>query len=210
MYAARAVTLPTIAELVGQRVREIRKRAGRSQGELADAARGVDLDWTRASVAALETGRRGLSVEEFLLLPFALRALDGQAHSLAELLQGPKVTRTPRGDIPTSFLRTLLRGGDTASISRRARTGPRAPRDVIADEAAREAERHAAKVLGVPAERIVRAAHARFGRGLTEEREDRLRVLPWVSDRQAARGHITRALLEALRKDLERQEADDG
>lgn len=202
---------PTIAELVGQRVRDIRQKSGRSQDELAQAARRVGLDWTRAAVAGLETGRRGLSVEEFLLLPLALREVDGQDHALAELLQGGgRMVRTERGGVSAGFLRRVVSGGDTAAMPRRQRLGRHPTEDVIADEAVREAERHAAKVLGVSPEEVARAAHARWGWGLTEQRDIRMVKAPSKGSPRAVRGHVTRELLEELRADLKRGEDDDG
>lgn len=42
------------------------------QDEIAFFARKVGLQWSRATVAAIETGRRQLSLEEFLILPYVL------------------------------------------------------------------------------------------------------------------------------------------
>ncbi len=57
---------------LGRRLRAIREQQGKFQDEGATVARGFGFRWSRATVAALETGRRHLSVEEFLLLPSVL------------------------------------------------------------------------------------------------------------------------------------------
>jgi transcriptional regulator with XRE-family HTH domain len=207
-----AVDNSGVGAVIGRRIREIRERAGRSQDEVASAARRAGLDWTRAAVASLETGRRGLSAEELLLLPLTLRLLDEEDHTLAELLEGaPKVIRLSSGrEVGGPFLRRLLEGEATATnVSGRemARGLHSADPEGIAYMAAREAERHAAKQLEVTAEAVVGAAMNRWRRGLTEERERRVdeeragRPLP-LRSLQSIRGHVTRTLIEELRQSM--------
>ncbi len=210
---------PTIPALVGRRVRELREETGRSQDQLADAARRAGLDWTRASVASLETGRRGLSAEEFLLLPLALRFLDERDHTLAELLEGAyKIARPTGGTAVTSFLRSLVNGGDTAAVGAVHRqiaggVGIRASIERGVDYmAAREAERHIARALKVTPEQVVRASWERWRHGLTEERETRVAKRagenPSPRSLQAIRGHVTRELIDELRTMIEKGEGN--
>jgi transcriptional regulator with XRE-family HTH domain len=58
---------------IGTRLRTLREQYGARQDEVATAARQWGLQWTRATVAAIEIGRRQLSVQEFLLLPYVLK-----------------------------------------------------------------------------------------------------------------------------------------
>lgn len=58
--------------VVGARLREMRTQAGLRQDDVAAAARHFGLRWTRATVAAVETGGRELTVSELLLLPRVL------------------------------------------------------------------------------------------------------------------------------------------
>lgn len=64
-------TTPLLVAL-GERLRELREVQQKRQGDMAAAARKCGLRWTQATVAAVETGRRRLSIEELLLLPFIL------------------------------------------------------------------------------------------------------------------------------------------
>jgi hypothetical protein len=212
---------PTLATLVGRQVRQIRVASDRSQDELASAARRAGLDWTRAAVAALETGRRGLSAEELLLLPLALTFLDEKEHTLAELIpDSQRIVRPTGAPAGTKFLRHLARGGDARAAGARERqiaqgvgikaSGERP--EVLAYMAAREAEQHAARVLGVSPEDVARAAWRRWRRGLTEERERRVELRS-QSDAspgslRVIRGHVGRDLLDELRGSLEGGEND--
>jgi hypothetical protein len=63
-------------QAIGQRLREFRELNGRRQDEIAGAAREWGLPWTRATIAAIELGRRKIAIEEFLLLPTVLRSLN--------------------------------------------------------------------------------------------------------------------------------------
>jgi transcriptional regulator with XRE-family HTH domain len=143
-----------VAQLVGDQVKALREAAGRSQDELADAARRAGLDWTRAAVASLETRRRGLSAEELLLLPVALSFLDGKDHTLRELLEGSLDVTLPTGQpVKTAALRRWVEEGYDVNVVERQIAGGVgiAPsgqgREVVAYMAAREAERHVAKRL---------------------------------------------------------------
>lgn len=63
-----------LASSIGARLRALREQHGALQDEVAASARQWGLSsWTRATVAAIETGRRQLSIEEFLLVPYVLR-----------------------------------------------------------------------------------------------------------------------------------------
>lgn len=204
-----------VPEVIGRRVRAMREETGRSQDDLADAARRAGLDWTRASVASLETGRRGLSAEELILLPLALHYLDGRSHTIAELLEGgPNQVGLPTAAHGTAFLRRLLSGGDAAEANAFERQmsetgwGDQSDKDFVTYMAAREAERHVARALGLRAETVAVKALRRWNRGLTEEREARVqeRAAKDASSRsvQAVRGHVTRELIQELRDERKR------
>lgn len=67
-----------VSRHVGQRLAELRAEAGRRQEDVAAAARRLGMDWTRATVAAVETGRRQLGLDEFLVLPLVLHEALGR------------------------------------------------------------------------------------------------------------------------------------
>lgn len=63
----------TLPQLIGSQIRRIRESSQTLQEQIAQTARErFGLEWTQATVAAIETGKRNLSVEEFLLLPMIL------------------------------------------------------------------------------------------------------------------------------------------
>src|SRR5260370_20679819 len=115
-----ADTAPGLATLLGQRLRALREGGGKRQEDLAAAARGHGLAWSRATVAAIETGRRQLSVGELFLLPAALNKLTGAERPasggllVADLLPergGQWVALTPRTSVRVRSLPALLGPG---------------------------------------------------------------------------------------------------
>ena len=63
-------------QAVGAQIRKLREQRGVRQEIVALMARRWGLPWTSATVAQMETGRRHLTAEEWLLLPAVLtRAL---------------------------------------------------------------------------------------------------------------------------------------
>src|SRR6266851_1951542 len=110
-------TPPALATLLGQRLRALREGASKRQDDLARTARGCGVSWSRATVAAIETGRRQLSVGELFLLPAVLNRLTGAEVLasgnllVADLLpeRGDQwVTLTPRASVRVRSLRALL------------------------------------------------------------------------------------------------------
>lgn len=113
-----------VSRRIGRRVAELRHQTGRLQEDVARAARLFALGWTRATVAALETGRREVTLSEFFLLPQVLHVSCDVDLLLADLVPGPDLTPfeelrrsepdimlTPRFDVSASSLRASLRGG---------------------------------------------------------------------------------------------------
>ena len=83
---------PPLPKFLSQRFRDLRKAAGERQEETAERARSMGLRWSRATVAGIESGRRKLSTEEFLLLPFVLNVelsdLFPETHERIQLTPG--------------------------------------------------------------------------------------------------------------------------
>lgn len=84
----------TEAEVIGQRVRDARKRLGLSQVALADR-----LPMEEATVRAIESGRRGLSISSLFRLAKALHLSPG------DLLED----RRDRRDVDETELVSLFR-----------------------------------------------------------------------------------------------------
>jgi transcriptional regulator with XRE-family HTH domain len=61
-----------LSSVIGRELRTLREAGGVRQEQLAAEARRFGLPWTRATVAAIELGRRQLFVGELLLLPLLL------------------------------------------------------------------------------------------------------------------------------------------
>jgi transcriptional regulator with XRE-family HTH domain len=210
-------------EVIGQRMRAIREEHGERQDEVAAVARDYGLNWTRATVAAIETGRREVSVAELLALPHILGVPVWDLFPTdATVRVGPDSTMTGAGaratfagsdvtfaDFDTPAGRAIARGFRSlarhpdrlkAAIETGRRVWPQASaRDVL--EARRDAEgevdRRAADRLGVDARALALAARRKWGHGLTAERDRR------TPAGVTSTGHITRALLAELRPLLE-------
>jgi transcriptional regulator with XRE-family HTH domain len=105
--------------VIGERIRELREGSQKRQGDIAAAARHCGLRWTQATVAAIEIGRRRLSVEEFLFLPFILKEAgvhgrqDGEIRlfELADLFpQDGIILLAPDSRVSTRGIRDVLQG----------------------------------------------------------------------------------------------------
>lgn len=182
-------------------MRHLRIKAGRSQDELAAAAQECGLDWTRASVASLEVGRRGLTAAELLLLPTVLWTLTGEPVRPTDLVEPDReepIALTPQHSVGASTVRALL-GGQPHRLT----LVPTLPQ--------RDAVQRAARKLGVTAERLEAAASRRWGRGLLAERDARMaaRTEP-AGDERAVRGHVTRQLLTELAEELGTDDEMEG
>ncbi|MCT7353624.1 hypothetical protein N4P33_15790 [Streptomyces sp. 15-116A] len=188
--------------------------------DIARKARLFGLPWHRPTVGQIEQGKRGVSAPELLLLPLIYST------PLRDLLPGPGETTWLTDEIAVEGreLRRLLdegyNPGETpapgpwhyAGIVRKARQVRQVLRGRYEElpwgaESAYvaspdEAETKAAKRLDTTPEYVAYTARELWGRGLTEERDARLaeRPDPPTTPRalQAARGHITRALLDEL------------
>jgi transcriptional regulator with XRE-family HTH domain len=251
----------SLSAAVGARVRGLREGRGLRQEDIARAARVFGVEWTRATVAALETGRRQLTPEELILIPRVLLLAgartvpDGQPVSLPDLLGEAWITLTPAASARAGAIRSILRGDHAIApqdwqaprlraekkrrdtrllVTLKQMTGkleeataawtlmfPEAqPRSIpvgsfiapaieiqkAVGDARTDAAQKAARVLRVRPIVVAVAAQKLWGRGLEEERDQRITAEgPDASARrlQARRGHVTRALLSELRPVVE-------
>lgn len=202
--------------VVGANVRRIRERLGATQDELAQFLR--DRGWNDASgvmLVDLERGARKVGLAEVFVLADALNVPvvqllenDGMLRitssgGVADSSRGLAERFTHRVDWPKNpatweELQRLRRLGQfSAGLSA-------GTRHSIGDETRREAERYAARRLGLTAEQVVRRSYALWGQTLSEERDARVaaRVEGDATPRQRAvlRGHVTRGLLAELQK----------
>jgi transcriptional regulator with XRE-family HTH domain len=214
----------SLRDVLAAGLKEARQRQGLRQEDAAARVQGVGLaSWIRGTVAQAEVGARKFSIEEVLLLALAYET------SLAGLIAGNDadvVELTPDVRLPVGTVRALLSGqspGELPTVSRNSgeATGTgRFPcplaganrfgigeRGLLARSAGAtsEADRHAARKLGVAPDVVAETAQRLWGRSLSEERDYRLvDTSPDLSARrkQALRGHVTRQLLTELEREL--------
>lgn len=219
-----AVVPESLAAALGRRVAELRSSAGSRQEDVVKAARQLGLPWAQSSVVDLERGRRRLSAEELVLLPAVMTEALRRPVSLTDLLAVDAVVDIGRARMSTAAVSALLAGRPAGDIDvmgsedeaiEAVATARQHLADVIKLGAgdmyeaegtalvreAGGAERKAARQLGLPLATVAIAAHQRWGRSLTDEREFRLGQASADDARtvQARRGHVTRTLLGELR-----------
>jgi transcriptional regulator with XRE-family HTH domain len=193
----------TIHELLAHRLTSVRKDVGLRQEDVANRAQDLGLQWARATVAQLETGRRELAVDEYLALPAiygcTLEEFLGSGQRLVQLLPGLTVSRSELTR-PTVGRRSSLRaasvGGPTPSGTARASVSS----GLVSDSEMKAAR----KIFGGPhaATRLTDEAQRLWGRSLVAEREARVAEIASTDTSgrtlQALRGHVTRGLLADL------------
>lgn len=217
---------------VGLGVQALRTAAGLTQDELARKVREAGGDWDQAAVARLEGGRRGVSPEQLLILGSALevelwRLIGGRDNDWIRLSPtarqrtrairaaygGQAVGTIPAGDFDDPGTRSVRKFfGDRQELLRRvAAVWPEAtrPQGHAVVDAVGDAERKAARRLGVDPVVLSAAAYRTWGRSFAEHRDAAAAELGAGSRRslQAVRGHVTRQLLAELAPILD-QEAD--
>lgn len=171
-------------EQLCKRLRAARERSGRRQEDVADDMRSLGYQWTKATVASVELGRRCVDREELHTLALVLDT------SLLELEDFDFAS--PGGAVIT---REMMRASTTGE----------SPDDqtwliIPAKDWPNDAEIKASARLGITTERLQKLASLVWGRSLSEERERRLGDVDDLPRRtvQARRGHITRQLLAEL------------
>ena len=167
-------------KLVGDRMREWRRGAGLRQDDVARAAREVGLSWLRDTVAAIERGSRMVRVDEFLMLSL--------------FINGPFAVRLDaRDEGVQGFLDEVTRG--TTYVERSL-------------YGLGDADRKAARRLGVPLIEVAIFSKDLWGRPLSAERDarvvGRLGEFPSKRSLQAHRGHVTRELSGELGAHLDK------
>lgn len=205
-------------------LKRIREASGRRQDDVAAEARRLGLTWTRSTVAALETGRRELKIEELVALPVILGSALGKPVTALDLYAcGDAISLTPAVALSTQELARAL-SGQRVSVrwlvdeERQRLIDEELPElaDILSgfDDATveralvagrGEAEAKAAGSLGVLPGLVGAVAVHLWGRSLSDERDARAGSDGDARSLQARRGHATRALLAELRDELARR-----
>lgn len=201
-------------------VRARREALGRTQDDLASAGRALGFPWTAAIVAAMETRKREIHLEELVALLSILDAplpaiLPDETFTLSEsaVVSGRSLVWGLGGEIAPVVTR---QGGPTFMQWFADRyVKPYWPNvsqkqvEAIVEAAHADAECHASERLGIDAYAVATLAFKAWGRSLTEERDARVaeQAQEGTSPRtlQALRGHVTRGLLNDLRLEIVRR-----
>jgi transcriptional regulator with XRE-family HTH domain len=183
----------TLEQAIGGEIRRRREDAGARQEALAFAAQGFGLNWTQPTVAAIENGRRALSLGEAGLL--------GMIATFAGL--SPRLRLLDF--IPDTDEQVIVAPGHEAQLKKirwlygtlDEQEGIRGDHQAVRVEPIiTEADRKAARALRVNPETVRWAAFQLWGHGLVEER-DRLVADPAATAQK--RGRVTRGLVARLR-----------
>ncbi len=199
-------TRRTLEQAIGGELKRLREASGVRQDTIAYVAQKFYFNWTQATVAAIEAGRRSLSFAEFGFLPKICQEAGIDPGVLGRVVDvfpntSEQVIVAPGLEMPLRIVRSLY-----GSEEEQGAAGRYAFREK--HHVATEAERKAAHVLGVPPDVVLRAAVDRWGCGLGDERDRRIGPrAETLSPRslQAVRGRITRKLVSELRPRIKRR-----
>jgi hypothetical protein len=188
----------TLQRVIGENFKRL--RGNRNQEEVADLARRLGLKWTQSTVAAIEAGKRVLSIEEHLLLDFEFPARElwtRPAHvGTVWVGESSMYDAMVFDDLVACFFRKTNKTKPTAFRQRPDR----------ADIAARrKVDRNVAATLAINPQEVSSRALAMWGHGFAEERDLRLRKAgPDAGKGQRMRlAWITRRMTDELKAQME-------
>jgi hypothetical protein len=216
----------TTTQVIGANMRRIRESHAKVLHDFATAARDLGLTWDASAVSRIETGRRGLDLEEFLALPYVMTLALNKTVSLVDLLhmdweeEGAHLTNYGMTTHLLPVLAMLAEPWIDFVKPEYLRTAGETIRKHLEEEkrraqAAREPdeERHGlreleavADELGVKRQELWKAYQelwGEFSTSLAREREKRLLEsgadLSKPTSVRTLRGHYTRQLMTELR-----------
>jgi transcriptional regulator with XRE-family HTH domain len=199
----------TVERAIGREIGRRREAAKITQSEVAMYARQLFLPWTRATIAAIELGRKELTLAELAVMLLVLKeaGISSTRLSLGDLIppDDRPVHLWPGVQLSLRDARTLLLGGDDTREIRPVNVGV----DIRDFQACDPTEQKAAATLRVPPRAIVDAAYDLWDHSLSRERLQRLQgssAASGATERrlQALKGHVTRQLLDELRPRLKK------
>jgi hypothetical protein len=209
----------TIELALAEGLRRLRMKAKIGQERVAAQARTLGILWAHSTVAAIEGGRRALTIGEQRLLPRILFDSDivGEDFTLEQLI--PNRGSTPIALAPgVTVTARQLKHPNVPST----RILPKITVDLKDIQAINDMEQKAALRLGISARALVDLSYRRFGHTLSRERSLRMRDHPKhpfrgaplmatpkqiaIEERrgQALLGHISRQLIAELRPYVKR------
>jgi transcriptional regulator with XRE-family HTH domain len=185
-------------DMIGKGAAVVRKRNGWTQEQAARAYKSAGLtSWRTSTVGSLEAGLRRPRLEEVILMCAALGT------TLADLVRaadedGAKVTVAHGVTLSAEDIEGCLHACGGQAVPVLSRRGLPPGRDFT------DAERHAARRLGVSAAEVRQAAGTLWGRGFDVERDVRSEAGGGgdARSRQAKRGLAARKMLTELGEHL--------
>jgi transcriptional regulator with XRE-family HTH domain len=201
LEARNAVPLGVV---VGENLRRLRDAQGLTQDEAADRLRAIGLSWSRSHVAAIETGNReSMDLLTAVLVATVLRV------EVGELFGGDGMVRYEGGAVPRSWLRDIFRGGKVpGAVEVLVDDDTIGPEEEgafrVTQTAAFTVDAAIARSLQVRPEDIAAAARKLWNQTALQERDRRVAELGDLTarQRQAHRGHVTRALTKEIKAHL--------
>jgi hypothetical protein len=199
----------TLEDVIRHNIRRLRVSRSWSQDQLASEIQRNGLaSWARPQVAATESGARGLSIGEVLVIARTFAVGWDDLSAVQELTPGGAedvhIAVTPTLGVGGTHLPELCRLQPEA-VAQLITTGEgEALVQALESGATRQAEQKIARALGVSTDVLTMAAKRLWGRGLTEERDRRADAGAAAStrERQALRAHATRLLIAELAHEL--------
>jgi transcriptional regulator with XRE-family HTH domain len=214
----------TVNQLLAKQIRKVRDAENLRQDELAKTMRRVwGLNWSRATIAALETGKRQLTIEEFLVLLGTYPDRFFSDVDQDEITVG--AARLPTASIiglfslkqlvpyksRPSLLERIAESNDMGDLENWVHLeNPNVPPLILYEEVNADAEQKTAKALSrmcgiriTPMAVVVLARNLWEGRSLSAKRDEEAKktVGDSADERtlQAVRGHVTRQLVKQLK-----------
>lgn len=215
---------------LGERLQRVREEKEATREDIARKARFFGLPWHRPTVGQIEQGKRGVSAPELLLLPLVygepLRDLLPSADEVTWLtsetaVYGGALQHSLDEEPEEPALPGPWHFKGAVRVAEKFRESSQKLSDALPWGAKSafvatpdEAETKAAKRLNTTPEYVAYAARELWGHGLAEERDARLSERPDAPTTpravQAARGHITRTLIEELEPAIREHERNRG
>lgn len=215
----------TLPEVVGENARKLRLEAGATLEQVAAKARALGLKWSTARVVELERGKLAINVVVLLVLAQALGDVTGRRIALGDLVHtqswiqlnnqlalAPAALEGALAGDAIDWTVSDVEGGlelvesvfeDVSTITHDPDRWPLG--STVGDvKAAHDlpiglTETRVARQLGVTPRALNAHAFALWGTSLTQRRDE---IAPAGSTAQA-RGHLTRELVEEIRRSLE-------
>ncbi|NJP28078.1 hypothetical protein FLW53_28535 [Microbispora sp. SCL1-1] len=202
MAGDETTKVPTIGQVVGRNLAELRTQWGQTQKEAAEVLRADGLAWTAANVASIESGRReSIDLGALTLLAGSYDVpLSRFFHGNGEMRLSAEVT------VDLRDYRQWLDGQARLSLTHTLR-GSAAQRwinSLSSEVVSFQADAELAARLGLRPEDVYTAAEKLWGRNLHQERDRRLAEFGDMTpaQRRTRRGHITRQLAKELEPHL--------